>query len=84
LFLTAVRSYQGEYPKVRDLKKLVPSLDSVKLVTILKYLIRSGTLLIDSDSNIIWTSGGSANDKPEPLTLAEVAEMSDDFKKYLE
>ena len=69
------------YPKVRDLQKLLrPTLNPIKIKTILRYLERSKRLEIDLDGNIIWIR----QDKNETnqLSLAEAANISKDFLEY--
>jgi hypothetical protein len=68
------------YPKVRDLRKLLPTLNSVKINTILRYLERSKRLEIDLDGNIIWIR--QEEDEANELSLAEVANISKDFLNY--
>jgi len=70
------------YPKVRDLRKLLhPTLNSVKINTILRYLERSKRLEIDLDGNIIWIR--QEKDEANELSLAEVANISKDFLNYI-
>jgi len=69
------------YTKVRDLRKLLhPTLNSVKINTILRYLERSKRLEIDLDGNIIWIR--QEKDEANELSLAEVANISQDFLNY--
>lgn len=68
-----------QYVRLRQLADLVPSMNPFKLNVILRYLERSGTILIDGDGHIIWTRG----EKSEHLTLADVAEFSQELKDYL-
>jgi hypothetical protein len=68
------------YPKVRDLQKLLPALNSVKINTILRYLERSRRLEIDLDGNIIWIR--QDKDEANEPSLAEVANISKDFLNY--
>ncbi|MFZ0512823.1 MAG: hypothetical protein WAM14_14545 [Candidatus Nitrosopolaris sp.] len=68
------------YPKVRDLQKLLPTLNSVKINMILRYLERSRRLEIDLDGNIIWIR--QDKDKANELSLAEAANISKDFLNY--
>jgi hypothetical protein len=78
-FLTTIKEVQGGYPKVRDLQKLLrPSLDLVKINAILRYLMRSKSLEIDLDGNIIWIRVERSNQS----TLADVANISEDFQRY--
>jgi hypothetical protein len=78
-FLSALRNYAG-YPKLRDLKTLLPSMDLYKINVILRYLERSGVIIVDNDGYIIWIRNSNT---PEFLTLGDVANLSDDLKKYL-
>jgi len=68
------------YPKVRDLQKLLPALNSVKINTILRYLERSRRLEIDLDGNIIWIR--QDKDEANEPSLAEVANISKNFLNY--
>lgn len=76
--LQAIKSFEG-YPKLRELSKLVPSLKPFKLNIILRFLERTGTVIIDGDGYIVWARG----DKSEMSELSDIAEMSIDFKKFL-
>ena len=78
-FLDTIKDVDG-YPKVRDLRKRLPSLNPIKINTILRYLERSGRLHIDLDGNIIWIR----QDKNEAnqLTLAEAGNISKEFLEY--
>jgi hypothetical protein len=79
MFVESLRRFQG-YPKVRDLQKLLPGLGPFKITVILKYLVRTGIIVLDSDSNIIWTRPEESN----APTLGEVAEISDEVMRLLE
>lgn len=69
------------YPKVRDLQKLLrPTLNPVKINTILRYLERSKRIEIDLDGNIIWIRQDMS--QTNHLSLAETANISKDFLKY--
>ena len=68
------------YPKVRDLQKLLPALNSVKINTILRYLERSRRLEIDLDGNIIWIR--QDKDEANEPSLAEVVNISKNFLNY--
>jgi hypothetical protein len=57
---------------------LRPSLDLVKINAILRYLMRSKSLEIDLDGNIIWIRIERSNQS----TLADVANISEDFQRY--
>jgi hypothetical protein len=77
--LQAIRDFEG-YPKLRDVRRMLPSLSPVQINVIAKYLERSGAIVIDADGYITWMR----NEDPRQLTLGEVAEMSSDLKKLLE
>jgi hypothetical protein len=79
-FLSAIRGFEnGSYPKLRDLRKLLPSMDPYKINVVLKYLERSKAIIVDNDGYIVWTRG----DAPDQLTLGDVADISDDLKEFL-
>jgi hypothetical protein len=77
--LQAIRNFEG-YPKLRDIRKMLPSLTPVQINVISKYLERSGTIVIDADGYITWMR----NEDPGQLTLGEVANMSSDLKRLLD
>jgi hypothetical protein len=77
--LQAIRNFDG-YPKLKTLRKMLPSLTPVQINVIVHYLERSGTIVIDSDGYITWMR----NEDPGQLTLEEVADMSNDLKELLE
>ena len=78
--LKSIQNCNG-YPKLRDLASMVPFLAPLQLNAVIRFLERSGTIIIDSDGYIIWTR----KDNSESLsTLQEVAYISSDFKEYLE
>jgi hypothetical protein len=77
--LQAIRDFEG-YPKLRDVRRMLPSLSPVQINVIAKYLERSGAIVIDADGYITWMR----NEDPRQLTLGEVAEMGSDLKKLLE
>ncbi|MEO9294555.1 MAG: hypothetical protein ABI347_03030 [Nitrososphaera sp.] len=79
-FLEAIRNFNG-YPKVRDLGKMFPHHSPFKINVILRYLERSKLIVIDSESYITWVrkDGGG----PDQLTIADVADISDELKEYL-
>lgn len=77
-FLSAIQNFDG-YPKLRDLGKLLPSMSGYKINVILRYLERSKTIIVDNDGYIVWTR----KDAPDHLTLADVANMSDELKEFL-
>lgn len=76
--LQAIKDFSG-YPRLRDVAKMFPSMHPVKINTILRFLERTKSIIIDSDSYIVWTKS-----EPERMTLADVAVMSDDLRQYLE
>ena len=73
-----IRNFDG-YPKLRTLRKLLPSLSPLQINVILHYLERSGEIVIDADGYITWIR----NKDREHLTLGEVAEISNDLKELL-
>lgn len=77
--MQAIRDFDG-YPKLRDLRIMLPSLTPVQINVIVHYLERSGVIAMDSDGYIIWMRKESL----EQLTLGEIAEMSSDLKELLE
>jgi hypothetical protein len=77
--LQAIRNFDG-YPKLRDIRKMLPFLTPVQINVISKYLERSGAIVIDADGYITWMR----SEDPGQLTLGEVADMSDDLKRLLE
>jgi hypothetical protein len=77
--LQAIRNFDG-YPKLRTLRKTLPSLTPVQINVIAHYLERSGAIVIDSDGYITWMR----NEGLRELTLEEVAVMSSDLKELLE
>ncbi len=81
-FLSAVRNFDGDsdYPKLRDLRKLLPSMDLYKINVILRYLERSKAIIVDNDGYIVWTRTVG---EPDWLTLGEVANISDELKEFL-
>lgn len=76
--LEAIRNYKG-YPKLRELGALVPTMGPFKLNIVVRYLERSGIILVDSDGYVVWSRRVEA----EMLSLADVAEISPEFKKLL-
>ncbi len=79
-FLSAIRNFGDGYPKLRDLRMLLPSMDPYKINVVLKYLERSKSIIVDNDGYIIWTR----SEAPEQLSLGDVANISDELKKFLE
>jgi hypothetical protein len=76
--LQAIRDFDG-YPKLKDLRMMLPSLTPAQINTIVNYLDRSEAIVIDTDGYIIWMR----NEGLGQLTLGEVAEMSSDLKELL-
>jgi hypothetical protein len=78
-FLATIRRYSG-YPKVRDIQKLLgPRLSLIKINVILRYLVKSNSLEIDLDGNIIW----SRQESVDPLlSFGEAANISPEFLEY--
>lgn len=70
----------GEYTKVRDLQKILRgNLNSIKVNTIFKYLVRSKIIEVDLDGNIIWIKKTENNQ----TRFWERASISKDFRKLL-
>lgn len=76
--LQAIKGFDG-YPKLKDLSRMAPSLTPLQINVIVRYLERSGAIVVDTEGYIVW-----ARKEQEQLTLGEVAEISQDLKKYLE
>lgn len=76
--LQAIKGFNG-YPRMKNLGRLVPSLTPLQINVIVRYLERSGAIVIDTEGYIVW-----ARKEQEQLTLGEVAEIGDDVKEYLE
>lgn len=75
--MQAIKDFDG-YPKLRDLGRIVDSLTPLQINVIVRYLERSGAIVIDTEGYIVW-----ARKEQSQLTLGEVAEMSGDLKEYL-
>ena len=75
--MQAIREFDG-CPKLKDLSRIVHSLNPVQINVIVRYLERSGAIVIDTEGYIVW-----ARKEQDQMTLGEVAEMSDDLKEYL-
>lgn len=75
--LQAIRDFDG-YPKLKDLSRIVHSLNPLQINVIVRYLERSGSIVIDTEGYIVW-----ARKEQDQMTLGEVAEMSGDLKEYL-
>ena len=57
---------------------MAPSLTPLQINVIVRYLEKSGAIIIDSEGYIIWT-----RKEQQQLTLGEVAEMSNELRQYL-
>lgn len=79
VLMDAISSRDG-YPKLKELAKMVPSLTPLQLNAAVRYLERCGAIVIDGDGYIVW----SRKDKPDTLTLADVADISADFKHFID
>ncbi len=77
--MQAIRNFKG-YPKLRDLRRILPSFTPLQVNVVVRYLERSKTIVIDNDGYIIWMR----NEDLGQLTFGEVANMSSDFKELLE
>jgi len=75
--LDAIKNFDG-YPKLRDLGRMAPSLTPLQINVIVRYLERSGAIVVDTEGYIVW-----ARKEQDQLTLGEVAEISADLKEYL-
>ena len=58
---------------------MAPSLTPLQINVIVRYLEKSGAIVLDSESHIIWARKDQVR-----LTLGEVGEISADLKEYLE
>jgi hypothetical protein len=76
--LQAIKGFDG-YPRLKDLGKMLPSLTPLQINVIVRYLERSGAIVIDTEGYIVW-----ARKEQEQLTLGEVAKIGNDVKDYLE
>jgi hypothetical protein len=75
--LQAIKNFDG-YPRLKDLGMMVPSLTPLQINVVVRYLERSGAIIIDTEGYIVW-----ARREQGQLTLGEVAEISSDLKDYL-
>lgn len=55
------------------------SLSPLQINVIVRYLERSGAIIVDTEGYIVWT-----RKNPEQLMLGDVAEMTVDLKEYLQ
>lgn len=76
--MQAIRNFDG-YPKLSDLRKMLPFLTPVQINVIAHYLERSGSIVIDTDGYITWMRKEGRGQ----LTLGEVADMSSDLKELV-
>ena len=58
---------------------MAPSLTPLQINVIVRYLERSGAIVVDTEGYIIW-----ARKEQEHMTLGDVAEIDGDLKEYLE
>jgi hypothetical protein len=79
VFLQAINDFDG-YPKLRDLRKMLPSLTLVQINVIAHYLERSGAIVIDADGYITWMR----KEGKGHLTFGEIANMSSDLRELLD
>lgn len=78
-FMTGIKRYNG-YPKVRDLQKILgPKLNLIKINAILRYLVKSKSLEIDLDGNIIWFRQEKTNPH---LSFMEAANISPEVLEH--
>lgn len=75
--LQAIKDFEG-YPKLKDLQKLAPSLTPLQVNVIVRFLERSGAIIVDTEGYVIWI-----RKEQEQLTLGDVAQISNDLKEYL-
>lgn len=75
--LQAIKGFDG-YPRLKDLGRMVPSLTPLQINVLVRYLERSGAIVIDTEGYIVW-----ARKEQDRLTLGEVADISGDLKDYL-
>ncbi len=76
MLFDAIKNHEG-YTKLKDLNGMVPALTPIQVTVALRYLQRTGAVVIDNDGYIVWTR----QDKSD-LTLAEVADLSDEFRRF--
>ena len=74
----AIKDFDG-YPRLRDVRRMAPSLSPLQLNVIIRYLEKSGDIILDAESNIVW-----ARRDQERLTLGDVAEIGEEVRDYLE
>ena len=58
---------------------MAPLLTPLQINVIVRYLERSGAIVVDTESYIVW-----ARKDQDQLTLGQVAKISGDLKDYLE
>ncbi len=74
----AIKNHEG-YPRLKDLNSLVPALAPLQVTVALRYLQRTGAVVVDNDGYIVW----ARQDRPD-LTLGEVADLSDEFRRFVD
>ena len=73
----AIRDFDG-YPRLRDLGRMAPSLTPLQINVILRYLEKTGAIVVDTEGYIVW-----ARKDQDHLTLGDVAEISADLREFL-
>ena len=76
MLFDAIKNYSG-FPRLRDLNGMVPALTTMQVNVALRYLQRTGAVVIDNDGYIVWTRQDRSD-----LTLGEVADLSDEFRQF--
>jgi hypothetical protein len=76
MLFDAIKNYEG-YPRLKDLNEMVPLLTPTQVTVALRYLQRTGAVVIDNDGYIVWTRQDRSH-----MTLAEVADLSDEFRRF--
>ena len=59
---------------------MAPSLTPLQINVIVRYLERTGAIIIDTEGYITWVR----KEGPDQLTLGEVADISGELRRYLE
>jgi len=75
-FSRALSEFKG-YPRLRDLPRVLQGMNIAKINTIIRFLERSGSIVIDTEGYIIWSRDKAQEDS---LSFAQVANISDDAK----
>ncbi len=76
MLFNAIKSHGG-YPRLKDLKGMVPALTPMQVTFALRYLQRTGAVEIDNDGHIVWIRQDRSD-----LTLGEVADLSEEFRRF--